>query len=601
MSLKTKTSTKLNVKKVIIYTLLGGGALSILVYIGLTFFGVIVNPKEAFALDIAKYSWDAEIIIDNTKVSGSNDLEDFPVLLEITDVNLKHVSLGGKVENKMGYDVVFADEKNKQLDHEVVDYDPTVGKYVAWVKVPALYATVDTKIKMFYGGASITKDPSDSKGVFNSNYESVWHMDNDPSSSDLEDAVNNNDAKDYGGMDANDLVSGKIGMAIDFDGKNDYLAIEGKRYKKKGAIKHLTVTGWLKTTFNHTTYSKNWSMLDFDRSEYFNVYVHGDGRAAFSTRGSGEKASSTGIDDFFAGNQGQLNDGDWHHIAAVYDGTNKYLYIDGALAGTKNNPHLGAKLGTGATRYGFIGDGSEASSVNGKRNNIYYEGQYDEIRFSETAFSPDWIATEYTNQSSPTTFATVVFSSVALPVELASFDVKRIEEGAEITWITETEINNDYFTVEKSTDGVNYIGLDEVVGAGNSNARLNYSYIDDVVESGVIYYRLKQTDFDGKFEYFPPKSINNEEETSSSLSIRTIKPNPFTDQFTMEIVSEDYSIANLVITNINGKQEYSSQINIDEGITEYIYQEGSSLPSGIYVVNLIREGQETVTSKIVKR
>ncbi|MCO6500019.1 MAG: T9SS type A sorting domain-containing protein [Vicingus serpentipes] len=360
--------------------------------------------------------------------------------------------------------------------------------------------------------------------------------------------------------------------------------------------------GWVKTTYNHTTYSKNWSMLDFDRSEYFNVYVHGDGRAAFSTCGSGVvKASSTGIDDFFAGSAGQLNDGNWHHIAAVYDGTDKYLYIDGVLAATKNNPHQGAKLGTGTTRYGFIGDGSEANSFNGSRNNIYYEGQYDEIRFSETAFSADWIATEYENQNSPTTFSTVVFSSVALPVELSNFDVQRVGKGAEITWTTESEINNDYFTIEKSIDGVNYSRVDDVVGAGNSRAKLNYMYIDNAVLNGVSYYRLKQTDFDGKFEYFPPKSINNETVVSGSLVIKTVKPNPFTDRFTIEIESSGDAVVSLSITNINGKQEHLSQINIDEGVTEYVFDNGSGFLPGIYIVNLIKEGEKPVSMKIVKR
>lgn len=604
MSLKAKTSTKLNVKKVILYTALGGGALSVLIYISLTFFGVIVNPKEAFAESLKGYSWNASITIDDSKVHGSIDLQDFPVAITITNPNLKHTSLGGKVENKLGYDIAFTTEEDDRISHQIEHYDPTTGELVAWVKVPTLYANSATNLKMYYGNSDLANDRTDpsSEDVFNSIYEGVWHMDDDPESADLNDATGDNNAKMYGGMKSKDLIDGKIGKAIDFDGKDDYFAIDQKKYSKKGEIETMTVSGWLNTTYNNNNWQKNWSILDFDRSEYFNLFIHGDGRAAFCTRGSGiVKANTTGIDDFYAGNKGQLNDGNWHHIVGVYDGTNKYLYIDGVLAAAKNNAHQGAKLGTGRTRYGFIGDGSEATTVNGKRNNMYYDGQLDEIRLSNVVVSADWIATEFENQNSPATFSTVVFSSVALPVELSSFNVKKVDEGAEITWVTESEINNDYFTIEKSSDGVDYSVLGEVVGAGNSNGKLTYSYIDDAVESGVNYYRLKQTDFDGKFEYFPPKSITNNGDASGSFSIRTVKPNPFTDQFTIEIESDDYSIVNLLISNINGKQEHSTQINIDEGVTEYVYGEGSSLSPGIYVVNLIREGEEPVSVKIVKK
>jgi hypothetical protein len=95
-----------------------------------------------------------------------------------------------------------------------------------------------------------------------------------------------------------------------------------------------------------------------------------------------------------------------------------------------------------------------------------------------------------------------------LPISLLSFEVKELKGKIQINWSTATEINNDYFTLERSIDGSNWEILAYVDGAGNSNQRLNYEYIDDYPYHGISYYRLKQTDFDGKFEYFAPVAVN---------------------------------------------------------------------------------------------
>ncbi len=593
MSLKPKTTTKINLKKALIYTLLGGSALGIVAYIGLTFFGVI-TPKKMLAAQVTGYSWDAVITIDNSKVSGSSNLIDFPVAVVINNSALKSVANGGKVEDSNGFDIVFSDMNNDQLDHQMESYNPATGEYVAWVKIPSLSPTVNTSFKMFYGNSTVTADLS-TENVWNTDYEGVWHMNNDPSNSDLDDGAGNYDAQDYGSMDSNDLIVGKIGPAIDFDGNNDRYAIKNKKYNTSGAIAKLTVSGWFKTTYNDNYWAGNWAMLDFDRSEYFNVFVHGRGKIGFSTR-----ASIGGIDDFYVGNNGEYNDGNWHYVVATYDGANKCLFVDGVLEGIKNNPHTGNPLGKGnVTRYGFIGDGSEASTFNGNRNNIHYKGQYDELRMLEVCLSPEWIATEYENQNSPSTFYTIEFGSSPLPVELIDFNVELIDNSVEVTWSTATEINNDFFTVEKSSDAVNYDVLDEVAGAGNSSTVQNYSYIDDNVFDGVSYYRLKQTDFDGKFEYFAPQSINSQS-SSGSLTLTNVKPNPFKGQFILEIESEKSGVVDFLITSMNGSKVHSSQIELNKGRNEYTYSKGSGLTPGTYIISIVQDGVP-LTYKVIKK
>ncbi|MCK5787931.1 MAG: LamG domain-containing protein, partial [Chlamydiia bacterium] len=180
--------------------------------------------------------------------------------------------------------------------------------------------------------------------------------------------------------------NGTTNDALTFDGTNDYVAINDMHFQTQ-SLELITIEAWVKTTISGEGQWDNWSIVDFDRSEYFNMYVRGDnGYVGFSTT---DNDSHT--DDF--NGTTAVNDGIWHHIVAVYDGTDKRIYVDGVLDATKVNPHGGLDLGTGITRYGYLGDGSESSSYNSSRNDFYYDGSIDEVRVWNTVRT----ATEITN------------------------------------------------------------------------------------------------------------------------------------------------------------------------------------------------------------
>ncbi len=88
-----------------------------------------------------------------------------------------------------------------------------------------------------------------------------------------------------------------------------------------------------------------------------------------------------------------------------------------------------------------------------------------------------------------------------LPIELLSFTATPTENTVELEWTTLSEINNDFFTVERSADAVNFNEVLRKDGAGNSTVIKNYSDTDFSPLQGVSYYRLKQTDYNGSFEY----------------------------------------------------------------------------------------------------
>ena len=166
-------------------------------------------------------------------------------------------------------------------------------------------------------------------------------------------------------------VFAQSGAHLYFDGSDDYVALP-QNYSTSGSITELTVCGWAKVNPG----GGGWSIVDFDRSEYYNVEIGWTNQSTnvvnFAT------ADFNGTIHDMAGTT-NVRDGNWHHIAAVFDGTNKYIYVDGVLDATATNPHGGMALGTGNTRYGIIGDGSEATTFNGSRNSIYYDGFLDEL------------------------------------------------------------------------------------------------------------------------------------------------------------------------------------------------------------------------------
>jgi len=117
-----------------------------------------------------------------------------------------------------------------------------------------------------------------------------------------------------------------------------------------------------------------------------------------------------------------------------------------------------------------------------------------------------------------------VLVSCPLPIELISFEVSLNKSQVELTWQTASEHNNDFFMIERSQNGIDWEYLDKVDGAGNSNELLSYRTYDSHPYYGVVYYRLKQVDYDGKSSYSEIRSVYNTDELM-------ILPNPSTGIF----------------------------------------------------------------------
>jgi hypothetical protein len=182
---------------------------------------------------------------------------------------------------------------------------------------------------------------------------------------------------------------------------------------------------------------------------------------------------------------------------------------------------------------------------------------------------------------------TLVDLSSPLPVTLSEFKVICNNELVNISWSTLTEINNDYFTIERSIDGINFEEITTIKGNGNSNSLIKYSWTDDNSIKETAYYRLKQTDFNGVFEYLGIRNVYCE-----TLSGIIIYPNPFENNFTIQLQENITYPASVEIMDYLGRKVYSQVI--ENATTKIVLDDKVS--AGTYFVKVFNQ-----TTQIVER
>jgi hypothetical protein len=146
------------------------------------------------------------------------------------------------------------------------------------------------------------------------------------------------------------------------------------------------------------------------------------------------------------------------------------------------------------------------------------------------------------NNASTCATTTTIIAACALPIKLTYFSVKDVFNGNLIKWTTASELNNDYFDLERSKDGNSFEKIFQKKGAGNSKSELKYEFTDSKAGAGVSYYRLKQVDFDGTATYSEIIAVE------SSLKAQfVVYPNPSTSgSFSIDTVNtkQAYMITN---------------------------------------------------------
>lgn len=189
---------------------------------------------------------------------------------------------------------------------------------------------------------------------------------------------------------------------------------------------------------------------------------------------------------------------------------------------------------------------------------------------------------------------TMDFSAV-LPVELASLELKKRDCGVhELIWSTASELNSDYFTIERSVGNINkFEEIGTVTAAGNSQTKLEYSFTDEIKLQGKqdVYYRLSQTDFDGSKDVFNMLYVKYDCGDDTPISFY---PNPVKNNLNINIANAEritikaYNTLGQQVLDLNANDQSSIDVNVDEW------------NDGMYMINVYQYDELIETKKIIK-
>ncbi|MBK8623908.1 MAG: T9SS type A sorting domain-containing protein [Saprospiraceae bacterium] len=239
--------------------------------------------------------------------------------------------------------------------------------------------------------------------------------------------------------------------------------------------------------------------------------------------------------------------------------------------------YTGQASGTGPTSFQFSssidGFSSSIGSPNGAGTTIDLSGTSFQNITSEITFRIyGWGASSAAGTFSINDF-TFNGTTTSLPVEFSHIKVTKKNKSNTIFFSTASEINNDFFTIERSFNGFDFEPVGTLKGGGNTTSTQNYFFEDQNVPSGVLYYRIKQTDFDGRFDYSDVVKVNGNTNKIDVFSGRT------GGQIVVRTEIDNYDLEIFSISGI--RLFYQQNLSLD---AEIFLQ---NVPSGMCIVRVV--------------
>jgi len=173
-----------------------------------------------------------------------------------------------------------------------------------------------------------------------------------------------------------------------------------------------------------------------------------------------------------------------------------------------------------------------------------------------------------------------------VPVELISFTYKIVNGKVVLDWVTATELNNWGFEIQRSIDNNIFVTVGFVEGKGTSTTNQYYRFTDEGI-AGKVYYRLKQVDFNGSYNYSQVVEVDGV--TASTIQLEQNYPNPFNPSTTIKYQIGNDGFVNLKVFNSLGEQVAELVNEFQKGGSHQIAFNAKDLPSGIYVYKLSSE------------
>ncbi len=199
-------------------------------------------------------------------------------------------------------------------------------------------------------------------------------------------------------------------------------------------------------------------------------------------------------------------------------------------------------------------------------------------------------------------YASSFYDSSVLPISLLDFNLKKLNNRSiQIDWTSSTEINSDFFAVQRSTNGRQWEQLETISAAGNSEVKIDYQYIDKNIpvtrtNSSNYYYRLKLVDLDGSYEYSPTRKLILDSFKNAQISIY---PNPVSNLLNLNINEPLLDSQNVMIEiyNLFGQKLFTQKQRINQEISLDL----SFLPPAIYSLTITQKDQKIYNTRLLKQ
>lgn len=324
-----------------------------------------------------------KITVDKSKISGSSDLSNFPVYIDLADLSTAFFS---NVKSDGGDIRITKADGKTELPREVVSIDTTNKIGEVHFKADVLKYNEDTDFYIYFKNSSASNyDDDDTYGaqnVWDSNFKGVWHK-NDITTSTIKDSTANGNNGTKKGANEPAETTGKIGKAQYYDGNDDTIncgdssSLDLQSFTISLWIKWIYVAGNRLMVIRNSSSSSSYGFGLWERSGILFLGLN------LSGQGWGDRCFSNN----------EVPEGEWTLATVTWSGSVSKIYINGSLDNT--NTYSSGTI----VNAGYL-DFSHSRQWGGH----YYKGDMDEIRISNVVRNGDWIATEYNNQSAPDSF-----------------------------------------------------------------------------------------------------------------------------------------------------------------------------------------------------
>jgi MYXO-CTERM domain-containing protein len=487
----------------------------------------------------AQFDYLKNVTVDRTKVgsaSAPTTISGFPVLVSVTDANLKTTANMGHVRNANGYDILFraydtvtcGGTTQCTLPHEIEKYDGTTGQLIAWVYTAGLKTqtnTSNTTFQILYGNQAVSSSLEQKASTWASSFKGVWHLNQDPSGSAPQMTDSSTTGNNGTSSSLTAVSSAKVGAGVSTNGTSSSMTFNSGTTLNSAGGAAFTYSAWIKVPATETLGAIVSSRSSTADAVVIDLMVGMNG----PTTNAGKLMALVRDDTNGAYGQlvgGTVNDDVWHHVALVRSNTAVALYLDGVSQG--GGPVTAT--GVGGTYTTNLRDmGREGRWIQDNyttpTSNAFLQATFDELRYASAARNADWLLTEYANQGTPSTFLSFGSETAAngsTAAMVASFDATETCAGTTLRWQTTYEVDTLGFNVYRVVGGRReQLNAAMIPGAALSGGRArHYELVDGGALDPARTYWLEIVHFSAENDLRGPATPN------AALACEPARPRP---------------------------------------------------------------------------